>query len=69
MRSLINPSLHSMLYGTKLGSWKKEIGPVSQVCPPPLNPSVGLSQAKYTIGATKSEIPALIAKGSDAAQA
>jgi len=57
-----------MLYGTKLGRWKKEIGPVSQVCLPSLKPAVGLSQAKYSIGGTKSEISALIAKRSDAAQ-
>lgn len=57
-----------MLYSNKLGSWKKEIGPVSQVCRPSLKPAVGLSQAKYSIGATKIEIPALIAKESDAPQ-
>ena len=57
-----------MLYGNKLSSWKKEIGSVSQVCQPSLKPAVGFSQAKYSIGATKIEIPALIAKESDAAQ-
>lgn len=57
-----------MLYGNKLGSWKKEIGPVSQVCQPSLKPAVGLSQAKYSIVTTKNEVSALIARGSDATQ-